>query len=78
MNWFTHFTRPARRGLAPSGRNHVRRSAERTLCGVRLEAWLRNQVTVLDPLTGEGAYPDCKACARLSGRHGLPPAPLAA
>ena len=58
---------------------HVRRrAADRTLCGVRLQRWMRNGVTVVDPLTGSGAYPDCKVCARLSRRHGLPGAPLAA
>jgi hypothetical protein len=76
MNWFTHFTRPARSGFAPGGRNHVRRSSDRTLCGVRLQAWMRNRVIVLDPLTGDGAYPDCKVCTRLSERHGLPARPV--
>jgi len=78
MNWFTHFTRPARSGVAPGGRNHVRRSSDRTLCGVRLQAWMLNSVIVMDPTTGSGAYPDCKMCARLSNRHGLPATPVAA
>lgn len=69
MNWFTHFTRPARRGLAPNGRNHVRRDSEHTLCGIRLDRWMANRITVLDPISGTAAYPTCKRCTRLEARH---------
>jgi len=72
MGWFTHFTRPLRKGIAPGGRNHVRRDLGDTLCGVRMPAWLVGRVVILDPRTGVPAYPDCKRCATLSGRHGLP------
>ncbi len=78
MNWFTHFTRPARRGLAPGGRNHVKRSLERTLCGIELQPWMENRTVVMDPMTGLGAYPDCKRCARIAARRGSAPSVEAA
>lgn len=69
MNWFTHFTRPARRSLAPNGRNHLRRDSEHTLCGIGLERWMANRIVVRDPLTGVEAYPSCKRCTRLEARR---------
>ena len=65
MNWFTHFTRPPRKGLPPGGRNHVKRSAFRTLCGVPLQPWLKNGTVIIDALSRRPAYPDCKKCERL-------------
>ena len=78
MNWFTHFTRPVRRGLAPNGRNHVRRDSGHTLCGIGLERWMANRVVILDPLTGDEAYPSCKRCVRLSSRRAPSSAPALA
>ena len=63
MGWFTHFTRPARKGCPPGGRNHVRHDGDDTLCGIRMPAWLVGRVVVLDPRTCGPAYPDCKRCA---------------
>lgn len=78
MTWFTHYTRPARRGLAPGGRNHVRSGGSRTLCGVALPPWLVSRAVICDPLTGSRAYPDCKRCARMARRRAAaPPARLA-
>lgn len=71
MTWFTHFTRPARKGLAPGGRNHVRRPDGRTLCGIRLPRWMRLRIVVLDPLTGAEAYPTCRRCSHLAQQCGV-------
>ena len=75
MDWFTHFTRPARVGVPPGGRNHVRRSLTRTLCGLPLPRWLRSHFVILDPCTGAQAYPDCRRCAALAARRSERPAP---
>ena len=66
MDWFTHYTRPPRKGVAPAGRNHVRLSSTRTLCGLALPAWLASRVVILDPLTSAPAYPDCRRCRSLN------------
>ena len=65
MHWFTHYTRPMRKGLPPGGRNHFRCSPLRTQCGVRLQPWLKNQTVIIDALTRRPAYPTCKRCDRL-------------
>lgn len=70
MSWFTHFTRPSRRGLPPGGRNHVRRSRERTLCGLAVDPWIARPYLIMDPLSGGRAYPDCKRCRDLAARAG--------
>jgi hypothetical protein len=70
MDWFTHYTRPESRVAPPGGRNHVRRSTTRTLCGLRIPAWLVSRTVILDPLTGGPAYPDCRRCAHLSAGRG--------
>ena len=67
MTWFTHYRRPPRRHVAPPGRDHVRKSPIRTLCGIPLQPWMRNQTVILDPTTGGHAYPRCKTCDRLTG-----------
>ena len=65
MNWFTHFTRPLRRAAAPGGRNHVKRSPNRTACGVSLEPWLRNETLIMDAVTQRPAYPFCLRCRQV-------------
>jgi len=65
MNWFTHYTRPPRKGLPAGGRNHVKRSPFRTLCGIRLQPWLRNRTFIMDARMRRPAYPNCKKCDRL-------------
>jgi len=78
MNWFTHYTRPPRKGLPPGGRNHVKQSPFRTLCGIRLQPWLRNRTVIVDALTRRPAYPSCKKCDRLHRETWAEPEALAA
>ena len=69
MIWFTHFTRPARKGSPAGGRNHAREMTARTLCGIPLGRGLKNRVVILDPFTRARAYPDCKRCAAIARRR---------
>jgi hypothetical protein len=86
MTWFTRYSRPARKDLPPGGRNHIKTSPTRTLCGIRLQPWILNRPLVMDVASQERAYPDCANCRRLyakrlevSARSSFrPAAPLAA
>ena len=69
MMWFTRYSRPARKGLPPGGRNHIKTSYTRTLCGTRLQPWIRYRTLILDVASGRRAYPDCASCRRLYAKR---------
>lgn len=86
MTWFTRYSRPARKDLPPGGRNHIKTSSTRTLCGIRLQPWIRYRTLIMDAATRSRAYPDCASCKRLHAKRRetaaksafTPTAPLAA
>jgi hypothetical protein len=69
MVWFTRYSRPARKGLPPGGRNHIKASSARTLCGIRLEGWIRFQALIVDVASRRRAYPDCASCRHLYAKR---------
>ena len=69
MKWFTRYSRPARKDLPPGGRNHIETSSTRTLCGVRLQPWIRYRTLVMDVASRKRAYPDCASCRRLYAKR---------
>ena len=68
MNWFTRYTRPLRKDLPPGGRNHIRKLPTCTLCGIALDAWMKNRTLIMEVGSRKRAYPNCKTCQRLEAR----------
>ena len=69
MMWFTRYCRPARKGLPPGGRNHIKTCSTRTLCGIRLQRWIRYRTLIVDANSRRRAYPDCASCRRLYAKR---------
>lgn len=69
MVWFTRYSRPSRKGLPPGGRNHIKASSTRTLCGIRLQRYLRYETVIVDADRRTRAYPDCASCSRLYAKR---------